>query len=554
MSTSGTFSTEPSPEVPVPTDDRTTGKGGREALAGTVTLVRLGLRRERFTLPAWLLANTAVLAVTAAVHVATLTDDGARTAAAALRSGSAVLRAVNGFPVNDTVGAIIAVDTFFVCSTLATLMAALMVLRQTRLNEETGRGEILAAAPIGRHAGLTAGLLLGVGSCAALFPLLSLALIANGLPPEGSFAAAASVCGVGLVYAGVATVTAQLWRSTRAATYDVILVFGLVFLLRAAGDGFGRVEDDGIGGAGSWPSWYSPMSWAQRIDAFHTNDWRMLLAVAAISLVIVFVGYRFSTRRDVGSNIIDTDSGPDRAPESLRNCAGLIRRLQAKASFWWILSSLLVFSCSGLFTVLYERGVPGADTSLFTVFLREASALPPDTGVVDVLTAVAGSAQGVLALGCPIHALGRLRSEETSGALHVVLSTPVGRIRWLWGHVGFALGSAVVLLLVAGLGFGVSSALAGGQWGDRLGGALVSSAAQLPVLFLFTGLVVLGFGALPRLFTPLLVLMSASCVLLQAGHARVGSSGPVVMAFFIAMGMVMVASGALAFRRRDIAD
>lgn len=552
MSTSGTTPVRSSSDVPVPKGGRAAGKGGAGALAGTGTLVRLGLRRERFTLPAWLLTNTVVMAVAAAVHVAALTDDGARTAAAALRSGSAVLRAVNGFPANDGVGAIVAVDTFFVCSVLATLMAALMVLRQTRLNEETGRGEILAAAPVGRHASLTAGLLMGAGSCAALFPLLALALIVNGLPPVGSFAAAASICGVGLVYAGVATVTAQLWRSTRAAAYDVVLVFGLVFLLRAAGDGFGRVADDGIGVTSAWPSWYSPMSWAQRIDAFHTNDWAVLLAVGAISLAIVFVGYRFSTRRDIGSNIIDTDSGPERAPESLRDCAGLTRRLQAKASFWWVLSGLLVFSCSGLFTVLYARGVPEADASPFTAFLREASALPPGAGTVDTLTSVAGSVQGVLALGCLTHALGRLRSEETSGALQVILSSPVGRARWLWGHVGFALGSAVVLLLVSGLGFGVSSALAGEPWGERLGGALAASSAQLPVLLLFTGFAVLVFGAAPRLFTPLLVLALTASALFQTGDAWVGPPGPVVATALVVTGLAAAVSGAMAFRDRDI--
>ena len=219
-------------------------------------------------------------------------------------------------------------------------------------------------------------------------------------------------------------------------------------------------------------------------------------------------------------------------------------------SFWWLLSGLLVFSCAGLSVRLYASGFFSVDAAVFTAILRAMPWLPPRMGATDALT-VASSLQGALALGCLAHLLTRVRAEEKDGSLRLLLSGPVGRIVWLRVRVGHALGSAAVFLVASGLGFGLSSTATDGRWWVRLGEALGAYAAQVPVLLLFTGLVVLVFGALPHWFRPVLVSSLGSCLLFQIGSIWFRPSEPVLVTLAL-VGVAAATLGGSAFWRRDI--
>jgi len=64
-----------------------------------------------------------------------------------------------------------------------------------------------------------------------------------------------------------------------------------------------------------------------------------------------------------------------------------------------------------------------------------------------------------------------------------------------------ALFGTAVLILVAGLGSGVSSGASLGNMGRQVPRMLAGAAVQLPAIWLVTGLVVLLFGLAPKLVT-----------------------------------------------------
>ncbi|QFZ19682.1 hypothetical protein [Saccharothrix syringae] len=186
---------------------------------GTATLVRLALRRDRLLLPAWIAVFT-LLAVTSADATAGLFPTTASLVRAARgMNATPAMVAVYGHVYDETPpGAVALLKALGTGAVLLAVFAVTLVLRHTRGEEQRGRLELVRAGVVGRHAPLTAALLVTAAVTAALAVLTAVGLTATGLPPAGSIAFALAWTGIALSFAGVAAVTAQLVIGTRAAT------------------------------------------------------------------------------------------------------------------------------------------------------------------------------------------------------------------------------------------------------------------------------------------------------------------------------------------------
>ena len=123
---------------------------------GTMRLVRLALRRDRITLPAWILGMAAFLAATTAMfadsytkHPQLLVPD---TQIVVENPGMRVLGLVTG----PTIGGYTLHRDALTLAVLAALMSIFAVVRHTRQSEELGREEMLGAGVVGRYASLGA--------------------------------------------------------------------------------------------------------------------------------------------------------------------------------------------------------------------------------------------------------------------------------------------------------------------------------------------------------------------------------------------------------------
>ncbi|GFJ87320.1 hypothetical protein [Phytohabitans rumicis] len=166
-----------------------------DTLAGTGTLIRFILRRDRIKLSAWLLGITALmLYFTTIVSEVYQTQEQLQDMGRFMGGSFGALFGGPGYGRDDITleRAIVGVyaQWFFV---LAGLMNMLLVSRHTRVDEQNGRTELIRANVVGRHAQLTAVLVVAVGANVVLALLLTGAMTANGLGAGGALLFAAGI-------------------------------------------------------------------------------------------------------------------------------------------------------------------------------------------------------------------------------------------------------------------------------------------------------------------------------------------------------------------------
>ena len=205
-----------------------------KALAGTWSLVRLILRRDRIILPLWV-AVLALLPVAIANTLADLYPTAAeRQSYLDIVTANPALSALYGHAYGSGLGALTAwrLGGTVLLVGLATLLT---VIRHTRAEEVAGRRELLGATVVGRQAPLFAALVVAFGASLALGALVSVGLVAYGLPTTGSVAFGLSWTMFGWAFAAVAAVAAQVTESARVARGISIAVLALRPRAKATG-------------------------------------------------------------------------------------------------------------------------------------------------------------------------------------------------------------------------------------------------------------------------------------------------------------------------------
>src|SRR5215831_15774329 len=207
--------------------------------AGTGQLSKLAFRRDCVVLPACVFGIAALLAITARDLTVLYPTAASRLAVATKASANPALRFLLGRLNGTSVGAFLAARWAVWGSAFAVLLTIFIVIRHTRADEEAGRLELVGSAQVGRQAPLTAALL-AAGPANLALALLTFAWLAVlRLPVAGSAALALSIAGCGLVFGGVAAVTAQLATTARGARGLALGALGVAFVLRAVGDAGG---------------------------------------------------------------------------------------------------------------------------------------------------------------------------------------------------------------------------------------------------------------------------------------------------------------------------
>jgi ABC-2 type transport system permease protein len=518
-------------------------------------------------LPVWIVAICGLIAAVIAAEASIYQDAGQRAAGAAFGAANIMARVADGPASGTSLGAMSIVESYLVLAIFVALMSGQAVVRHTRLDEETGRAELIGSSVVGRHARLSAALIVAALANAVIALAATLVLVAHGLPLGGSLAAAVSLAGVGLTFASVAAVAAQASVTQRGANGLVGLALGVAFLLRAVGDAFGTVAPNGVELVSSWPSWLSPIGWGQQMRPFYQDNWAIGALFLGFAVFAVGLAYRLSAGRDLGTGLMHERRGRASASPRLLSPWGLAWRLQRAPLLAWIVGTVVMgasFGAVGTSVDDLENVSPQLAEMLQQQF--------PGAALVDVVAAFMMGFLGVVAAGYTIQALLRMRAEEVSGRLEPVLATSVDRGRWLASHGVIAgLGTVAVIGamgLAATLGYVAAGGdLAGGL--DQTGAALT----QLPPALALGAFVLAAFALVPR-FAPAIgwSALAISLVVGQLGEmlklpqAAINLSPfmhmPAVpaealaitpIALLLAASLAFVAMAVAAFRRRDLA-
>ncbi|MEU6908904.1 ABC transporter permease [Streptomyces coeruleorubidus] len=522
--------------------------GSSRQLAGTGTLLRFALRRDRLMIPVWIAVNALmVLSMPNTLEGLYSTPDERADLIRQMETNSS-LRAMVGPVFGDSLGALTAWRAGVYAGALAAVMSLLVVVRHTRDEEESGRQELVASGMVGRRASLTAALLAAAVANGVLALLLTAGLAGQGT--AGALALGLGIAGVGMVFATMAAIVAQLTESARLARGLTAAVLGAAFVLRAAGD---SATDDGS----SVLTWVSPLGWLENLRPYADERWWLLALLAGAALVQGAVAYGLAGRRDLGMSFLPTRPGP--ATGRLGGAGALAWRLQRGGVLGWSIGFLLAGIVYGGMTE-GAADLVGDNENARRIFERMGGR----SGLTDAFLASMVGMLGLVAALYIVASVFRLNGEETSGRAEPVLANAVGRLRWAAGHLVIAFGGSALIMLLAGVGLAAGY---GKETGPILGACLV----QLPAIWVIGGLAVLLHGLLPRAAAaawgvagavlligwigPALDVPQAVLDLSPFGHLPKlpGGSmewGPVVV--LTGLAVALVAAGLAGLRRRDM--
>src|SRR5258708_3415111 len=154
--------------------------------SGTLGMLRLYLRRDRVSLPLWVLLLSVPLAT---VYVGSIVKvyptEAGRAMFAATIMASPAQRALYGPVYNTSLGAV-GIWKAGMFHLLIAVAVILTVIRHTRADEETGRTELVDSTAVGRYASLTAALLLSFGASIATGAIGAAGLVPPNVAPGGS--------------------------------------------------------------------------------------------------------------------------------------------------------------------------------------------------------------------------------------------------------------------------------------------------------------------------------------------------------------------------------
>ncbi|WP_415947356.1 ABC transporter permease [Streptomyces sp. KLOTTS4A1] len=475
--TTATKAEAPAPATPV---------AGGNNLAGTRSLIRFILRRDRIRIPVWILALW-ITTVSTANSFSTLYKTQADIDALKDSMNSPAALSMTGpahYLTDFNYGSMLSQQMISTMAVMVGLMSVLLITRHTRNEEETGRAELLRSTVVGRHAHLASALTVAVIVNLALGLLIAVTLPAlgvDGIDTAGSFLYGLTHTAIGVFFAAVAAVTVQFTAHTRGASGMALTVIGSAFALRAAGDA----------GGNDVLSWLSPIGWVQRTYPYVDNLWWPLLLTFAAAGALAWTGFRLSTRRDVGAGLRAARLGPATASDRLTTPLGFALRLHR--------GLLIGFLCGMLlFGAMYGSLLGDAEGMLGNVEeIKEAldriggaSLAESFASMVLVILAIVSSVFVVMAALKP-------RAEENAGRAEPLLATGLSRTRWVGSHLVSALSGGTLVLLMAGLGLGLAGAGSTGDGAmalDLTGAAL----AYAPAMWVTAGVGVLLFGWFPR--------------------------------------------------------
>jgi ABC-2 type transport system permease protein len=531
-------------------------------LAGTGILTRLALRRDRIMIVSWVYV-LAAFAYVSVVSTKKLYPTAASLQAFAAGAGAdRVTRAIYG-PAGDlnTLGGLATwkLSVFGVVG--VAVMSMFIVVRHTRGDEDAGRLELVGAGAVGRLAALTSGLLTALLANLVVALLVAVGLAVPGLPWGDSLAFGLGMAAAGCAFAAVTAVAAQLAGSRRPAIGIVTSVIALAYLLRAVGD---------AASPGSWAaslSWLSPIGWSQQLRPFGPLHWWVLVIPVLFTIAVTAVAYVLAGRRDLGTGLLPVRPGPPAAGASLDGPLGLAWRLQRGTLLAWA-SGLAVY---GLVIGALATGIGplvGDNAAARDLFIK----LGGQAGLVNALLAAMMGFMGVAAAVYAVQAALRLRGEESSQRAEPVLAAGVGRIRWAWSHLVFAVAGPVVLLLLVGLTTGLVYGAHTGDMGKTVGQLLGAALVQLPAVWVLAGIAVALFGLVPRLAAAAWGALVAFLLLTEFGsflnlsrwaadispfsHVPKlpgGTFTATPLLWLTAIAAALIAVGLAALRRRDLA-
>jgi ABC-2 type transport system permease protein len=318
---------------------------------------------------------------------------------------------------------------------------------------------------------------------------------------------------IGLFFAGVGGLAAQVFPSRAAASGAAVAVLGGGLLARMVGDGMAAL---------AWLRWLSPFGLLEMSRPYAGDRWGPLVPLAAGAAVVLAVAVVIAARRDVGDGLVAPPAGRAARTALLGSVETFAVRRVLRPLLGWSLGVGAYFLLIGLIATTMIGFL--ADNPVFANAAGQA-------GFAD-LTSVRGYAATLFALlAVPVGVfaadrLGAFSAAEADRRLTLLAAQPVSRIRLLGAEAAAVTAAALLLTTVAGAATWLGVAVTGGDlaWPEALAGVWNT----VPVTLLCVGAAMIGVGWLPRLAEAIGTLPAVGGFLLLVIAETAGAPGWVV--------------------------
>lgn len=432
-------------------------------------LLGLAVRRDRVLAGVWIALLVVMSVASAAATPSLYADQADRVHAAEALNASPAIVALYG-PVLDVTseGELAMTKMTVLYAVFVAVLFIVVVRRHTRVEEETGRTELVGGTAVGRNAALVAVAVESVLLAVVLGVLVAAGNVLGGLAVAGSVAFGALWAGTGLVAAGIGAVTAQVSASARTCAGFAAGTVGVLFVLRAAGDTGPR-----------WLSWLSPLGWNTRVAAYGDTRWWLLAAYPALALLLAAAAVLLRSRRDLGSGLLAARPGPATGSPRLSDAIGLAVRTSGTTLALWALAAAVL-------GVVFGMIAPGVGDLLDSETARSILDELGGELVAAILSIVA-----VVLTYFAATVVAHTSRDETDGRAELVLATGTSRSAWFGATLLVALAGTALLLVVTGLGLWIGYVAADGP---GIGNLLVAALAWVPAAWVVGALAVLSLA------------------------------------------------------------
>lgn len=351
---------------------------------------------------------------------------------------------------------------------------------RARAEEDAGRQELVLAAPVSRRQSLAAFAAAVVCGAALLALTGAIATAVGGLAPGGSIWLGLQGALVGLFFAAVGAVSAQIAPTRRIALMLGLIVFAGCFLLRVVADTIASAEQ---------LRWLTPMGWAEEMRPFvGARLWPALLLILASGLLLA-LATRLQERRDIGSGLIDSRDRREARLGLLGTPAALALRLERGSIAAWGIGTAVVAVIFAAIAHSVTSGLTNQVESVVKNFGASSLSAEVYIGFMFVMYAFAACL-----FVCSYLTL--TRHEEAEGRLETELAEPVSRQTWLGARLAIALLGVLAIALASAVFSWAGANATGTRIG--LGELLIAALNCLPSSLLFLGLGAVVFATLPR--------------------------------------------------------
>lgn len=521
---------------------------------GTRVLLRALVEQNARIVAPWTAAVTALSVTSLVGYRLVWTDEASREGLARTIGSNPAFNLLFGTPYD-----LLTEDGFNTWRSLALggfftgLMAIILVVRNTRADEDSGRAELIASSVVGRQARLAAAVLMALGASIVVGLVTAIVTILFGGDPRVTIGLSATFVATGWMFAAVAAVSAQLGSYARTASTLAITVLGASFLVRGFADAAPNAE---------WLIWFTPMGWTQEVRPATEDRWWPLLLCLSFTVVLVSLATALKERRDFGQGIVPARPGPARGRTITTNVWGLALRLQLPSVIAW---SVAFFILGGAFGYLASSlaDVLGPDSPLAQALAARGQSV--DLTFVFVLTLL--QLLGIIAAVYGVQVMMRVYAEEIDYRLEPPLAASVPRWRLLASHAIVAVIGPAIALLIGGVAMSVTASDAAITSGTVVRQVLV----EIPAVAILIAMSIATIGARPQVRLVSWAAVAASFALTLLGPLfnlwdwvlgisplwHVPNVTDPSASYVPVLGLTLIAAaltsvGFLGFRRRDV--